>query len=261
MSETTTKSETELNADSAAQKSQTSNGETGAAAKDAQANADEFNAESLEISFGLPPGSLKDVKDEASAYEAVRTMTDKILAAGVGFAPTTDDADANATKTTTTMVAEKKPAAESKTAANPELDALRAEMAEVKGMLTRQTQQTQQQMANDLKRRMTDKMDSWASPKYGVKGNRNYKQTQAAKEFEDKLLPNLLAGYQAAGLPIDQTIETYMERLRVFDDENYKPTKKGADKSAALGTPGSTKSVGGDKSPRSIHHALMANPS
>lgn len=230
---------------------------------DASGQADAFDAESLEISFGLPPGSLKDVKDEAGVIDAVRTMTDKILAAGVGFTPTSADPEVNAAKGAA-KPAEKKVETkvdDTKPSGNAELDALRAKVDKLESRDAERVQQTQQSMKAELDRRIGAKLDSWASPKYGVSGTRNYAQTKAVREFKETLIPNLLSGRQAAGLPIDSTIEVYMEQLRVFDDTDYKPTKKAADKSAALGTPGAAKGAGKEAdAPQSIHHALMRNP-
>lgn len=203
------------------------------------------------------------MKDEKSAIEAVRSFTDKILTAGLGFA----SAATTETKVEKPVVkAEEKPAekaAAAATGANAEIDSLRAELREVKGMLTEQSQRQHQNGLLELDRRVEAKIDSWASPKYGVKGNRNYKQTKAAKEFKDVLIPNLLAGRQAAGLPINQQIEVYMEQLRLHDDENYTPSKKDGDKSAALGTAGAQKAAAGaaGAAPRSIHQALINNAS
>jgi hypothetical protein len=214
------------------------------------------------MSFGLPPGSFKDVKDEASALEAVRQMADKLLTAGVSFVPTEEKP---ATKVVEKPVAkaDDKPADKTVggTVPNAEIEALRAELAEVKGLLTTQAQQTQAQKQAVLKSKIEARMNSWASPKYGVAGQRNYKQTRAAQEFQETLLPNLLAGRQASGLPIDQTIEVYMEQLRVHDDENYKPAKRDATKDTTLGTPGASKGAPGADAPKNIHSALMRNAS
>lgn len=254
MSVTTSESENESKPDSAEQKSITSesgSSQTESSADDAQAD---FDAESLEISFGLPPGSLKDVKDADSAFEAVRTMTDKILTAGVGFAPPADEKPA---EKKAAPKADEKPGS----GGNAEIDALRAELAEVKGIVAQQTAQAQRQESADVERRVRSKIDSWASPKYGVTGTRNWRQTRAVQEFVDVLLPNMVAGRRAAGLAVStKDVEAYMEQLRVFDDDTYKPTKKAADKQT-LGTPGATKGAAEQKvAPGNIHQALMKNP-
>lgn len=265
MSLTTQESGNESTPNSAEQKSQTSPEASQSQSQSSNANAAQadntWDAESLEVSFGLPPGSLRDVKDEASALEAVRTMTDKLLTAGLGFAEPTTETSAE-TKPAT------KPAtkAETKPSGNAELDALRAEVEALKARdQEREAKLIEQQNKQNtamLRQRITTKIDSWASPKYGVTGTRNFKQAQAVKEFEEVLLPNFVAGRRASGLSLDAaSLEAYMEQVRVFQDENYKPAKKGAAKDAALGTPGASKPPAGSDAPRTIHHALMGNRS
>lgn len=219
---------------------------------------DNFDAESLEVSFGLPPGSLKDVKDQASALAAVRDLTDKTLVAGLGLpASAADDAEQKSEK------GGKKPdAAKTKgTPVNEEIEALRAELSEVKGFIVEQTKMQKQQLVAEVDRRLDAEVDSWASPKYGVNGSRNYKQTKAYKALRDELVPRYLGGAQTAGVAIP-TIEIVARRIRVHDDDTFTPTvtKKADEKEKPLGTPGARRDPSG-KEPNNIHEALMRNAS
>lgn len=228
---------------------------------DAQVDA-AFNAESLELSFGLPPGSLKDVKDEASALEAVRNFTDKVLTAGLAVGTNTRVSDEPVTSDT--AVSKKQPAekkeGEQKSAASAELDAMRAELAEVKGYLAEQQRQHQNQLLAEVDRRLAAEVDSWESAKFGVTGSRNYNQTKAFKQLRDELIPNYLGGAQATGLSIP-TIEVVARNVRVHTDDTYKPGQNKADTSQAMGTPGTRKEANDKAAPKNIHEALLRNAS
>lgn len=217
---------------------------------------DAFNAEQLEQSFGLPPGSLKDVKDEASAFTVIRDFTDKTLTAGLGLTEPARIPEPEPTK---------KPAEDGKakptTPINEEVQALRAEMAEVKGFLSKQIEQQNQQFAHELDQRVSAEIDGWKSPKYGVGTNRNYKQTKAVKELKELLVTHV-AGLKATGQPVS-TVEVLLRRARLFDDDGYTNAFDMVSKTnTPLGTPGARRDLGGkDSAPKNIHEALMQNRS
>lgn len=232
----------------------TTGAESGAAE---QTDDGAFDAESLEMSFGLPPGSLKDVKDEASALEALKEMTDKTLLAGLGqsFNPAEE-------KSAAEIAAENDKAA-GKSAEGKKGDETKADtelLNRLKALEAREAKRekelTQDRLA-EVDRRLIAEVDKWASPKYGVSGSRNYNQTKAVKELRDDLIPNYLGGAQASGLGIP-TIEIVARRVRVHSDDTFKPAKKD-DKAGSLGTPGKSRDGNDSKQPRNIHAAYQAN--
>lgn len=216
-----------------------------------------FDAAAVETAFGMPAGSLADCQDNASALEAVRGFTDKTLMAGLGLGGAGGERPADE------RPPGKQPAAKNKAATqadsgNAELDAMRAELAEVKGFLKTQQDQYTSSLGEQLNQRIDTEIDAWKSPKYGVGKTRNYRQAKAAGELRE-LLKTHVAGLQASGQPISQ-VEPLLRRVRAFDDETYSPAKP-ASGAASLGKPGGRQGTvgGGDKTPQTIHHALMQN--
>ena len=231
--------------------------ETGETTETADETPAEFNPATLEATFGMPAGSLKDCKDQSEALDEIREYTDKVLIAGMGLEHTTGNVQkANETKATK---------AETKaTGGNAELDALRAELVEVKQSIAKQTEAQEARVLAELDTRISSTIDSWKSPKYGVGKNRNFKQVKATRDLR-QLLVTHVAGLQATGEPV-VGVEMLLQRVRAFDDETFDPKKAGGATAHVLGTPGVGKdglAKGGtnDKLPRSIHHALMANQS
>ena len=212
-----------------------------------------FDVAVIEKEYGLPVGTLKDAKDEQSAYEAIKTFTDSTLTAG-GFG-------GGAVEQLGTPPAKGKEVAKTVDT----IEALRAELDEVKGFLVKQQEGQRAQLEAELNRRVDSRINKWNSDKYGVAGKRTYKQTKAVKEFKEILLPNHVQGVVNSHMPVDQEVEVYMERLRLHDDETYAPggKKQSAKDIKPLGTPGGNSGGAGgskDGSPRNIHEALKNNP-
>lgn len=237
--------ETETTTDETTEQTSSSGTET------AGDNDGEFNPAEYEASFGLPAGSLKDVTDADSALKVIREHTDKLLIAGLSAGGAADLPTAEEKPAPKPKADDKKPVA----SGNAEIDALRAELAEVKGTIANQTKAQQQSQLQELDRRILTEIDSWKSPKYGVGTTRNYKQVKATRALREILLTHV-AGYQATGQPIP-LVETALRQVRVHDDEDYKPVVKKKD--GALGTPGRSGKSGGDTTPANIHQALMQN--
>ena len=213
----------------------------------------EFDAAAVEAAFGLPAGTLADATDQASALEAVREFTDKALLAGLNFDPNADKVVTPKATDATTTIAE----ANKTSGGNAEIDALRAKVESLESKLTSQEKAEQARLEAELDRRFKERVDSWASPKYGVTGSRNYKQTKALNDLT-QLVKTQVAGAESLKLP-RTTIEILADRARLFDDETYPPAapKKSSD---ALGTPGARKDGNGPNTgPANIHQALMAN--
>lgn len=212
----------------------------------------EFDAEFYEETFGLPAGSLKDVTDAQSALDMIRTFTDRTLISGLaGF---TGGADIPVSKAPVTPPAAPK-AEEKKGEASPtDFEKFKAEMmAEFEAKLNAERSAAAQA---EIARRISSKIDSWGSAKYGVGTARTYKQAREAKRLAEMVYEHANA---AAALGQQVTVESTLERLRLIDDETYTPTKQ----KAQVGTPGAGGKMGakGDaaKMPRNIHEALRGN--
>lgn len=221
-------------------------------------SSDSFDAASIEEAFGLPAGALKDVKDSDSALSAVREYTDKVTAAGLGLESPFAAPAAPAA-----------PAAVAAPAKQPGQPAAKAGEVETPTYLTKadidkmfadreQEQQTKQSnaMLAELQRRLDAEVDIWASPKYGVGKQRTVKQIRAKKDLDDLILTHI-AGASAMGdsLPV---AEVLARRVRLLDDETYKPGVAGA-AAVPLGTPGASKAAASEakEGPRNIHEAVL----
>jgi hypothetical protein len=213
---------------------------------------DAFDSSTFEVEYGLPEGTLKGVTDEESALQAVRDYTDKLLTAGLTV-PQQQAAQAITGQT----AAKPADSADKKPSGNVELDALRAELVEVKSTIQQFTQAAQQQQIQELQRRIAAEVDRWDSPKYGKGQARNYNQIKAVRELQE-LVSTHVAGYVATGRNAP-AVESVLRQVRVFHDEGFKPGQQKATpaKQAPLGTPGGQAKAAGDGEPRSIHHALM----
>lgn len=214
----------------------------------------EFDPEFYEETFGLPAGSLKDVTDAQSALDMIRSFTDRTLIAGLsGF---TGGADVPETKAAPAVPAAPK-AEEKKGEATPtDFAKFKAEMmAEFDAKLNAERSAAAQAA---IAQRISAKIDSWSSPKYGVGTARTYKQAREAKRLAEMVYEHANA---AAALGQQVTVESTLERLRLIDDETYAPSKA----KAQVGTPGAGGKMGakGDasKMPRNIHEALRGNTS
>lgn len=219
-----------------------------------QPETDEFNAEEFEQFYGLPEGTLAGAEDAEAAAAKLQEFTDSILVQGLNWTP---GAGVQQTAEQQPETSAEKPAAKSKegeTPANPELDALRAELAEVKYALQQQSQQSQQAVMQQLKSRAATEIDSWASEKFGTSKSRNYKQNKALRELEQDFEVQL-AGYQAMGRPVPP-VEMVLRQLRAHHEGAAAQPKK---PQQPLGTPGSRKPEKGGQEPQNIHQALMVN--
>lgn len=213
-----------------------------------------FDPSVLESQFGLPSGMLKDTTDAESALEAIRQYADSTLTAGLSHpgSPTQ-------TKPPAETKPETKPDGGKQGSGNAEIDALRAELVEVKSVLTQQQQAAQHAQMAEIQRRMDAEIDNWSSPKYGKGTARNFNQSKATQELRD-LVGTHVAGMQATGRPIP-TVEAIMRQVRAFHDADYKPSASAQQKAQApLGTPGAaSKQIKADGAPRNIHEALAQN--
>lgn len=220
----------------------------------AATSSDSFDAASIEEAFGLPAGTLKDVKDTDSALSAVREYTDKLTVAGLGVeSPLGKPAEVPA------VPAAKQPGQPAAATAEgdkpqyltkTDLDKLFADREQAQ-----QEKQTTAMLA-ELQRRLDAEVDTWASPKYGVGKQRTVKQIRAKKDLDDLILTHI-GGATVTGttLPV---AEVLARRIRLLDDETYKPTVAGA-AVVPLGTPGAAKAVTTEnkEGPRNIHEAVL----
>lgn len=215
--------------------------------------AAEFNGNEYEQSFGLPAGTLKDVKDAESALAIIRSHTDKTLLAGDTYV---GGATVPAAETTAAKIGAAAAAAPV-TGGNPELDALRAEVNELKGDREKERTAANHREVVEQLRRFESEVDSWASPKYGVTGHRTYDQQRAYRGLMG-LGSTHIAGYVATN-QASPAPEHVARQVRVFDDKDYKPTQNTTAK--PVGTPGSgSKAANASASePRNIHEALMGS--
>jgi len=246
--ETNQEVETEVeNQETTDQASQQSDS-TGSKESTATKSENDFDSESLELSFGLPPGSLKDVKDEASALEMLRSHTDQTLLKGLRIEPEQSQAEFPAI----TKPAQGKDSAEGTPDGEP---AMLKRIAALESKLEDREKQFQAQQLADIERRLMSEVDSWASPKYGVTGSRTYNQTKAVRELVFELIPNYARGARSEGSQLPEP-ETIARRLRVHTDETYKPSKRKAD-SGTSGTPGQRREPAESKQARSIHDRVF----
>lgn len=210
----------------------------------------EFDSESLEISFGLPPGSLEDVKDEASALKMLRDHADQTLLAGL-----VGEQTAAAPPVSPIAPA---PPAKSKDVVADTLDgepAMLQRIAALEAKLEDREKQFLSQQLADIERRLMVEVDSWTSPKYGVTGTRSYNQTKAMRELVYELIPNYARGARSGGVQLPEP-EVIARRIRVHTDESYKPSARKADANTG-GTPGQRREPAGSKQPRSIHERVF----
>lgn len=220
---------------------------TGSDSSHAETDGDEaFDPRVYEQSFGLKPGSLKDVTSEEEAIGVIRQYVDRTLMASTfqegGFA---GGAEPPATK------AEEK---------GEKKEDLAARVERLEAALENERKAVQAQRIEGINRRVLSKIDSWASPKYGTSKARNYKQLQSVNELR-KLAVGHTQSLVAMGEPVtDDMVETILERARLFHDDDFKPAVKKSDGAAPLGTPGGRKSEKASKAPANIHEALMRSP-
>lgn len=208
----------------------------------------DFDPAAVAAMYGVPAGTLSGVEDMDGAISAIRSYTDQKLIAGLGA---DDDEE--------TPPPPAKVAADDKKGGNAEIDALRAELAEVKASVSKQFDRELKQKESELDRRIKAEIDSWQSPRYGVGKTRNFNQTKATKNLS-KLLRTHIRGHEAGGEPLP-LIEVLLRQVRVFDDDTFKPTTTKAADKGAVGTPGTSRETKEDKdAPRSIHHAFQQNP-
>lgn len=221
-----------------------------------ETETDEFNPSEYEQTFGLPAGTLKDATDAESALAAVREYADRTLTAGLGFDFQGQQKPAE-TKAAAKGAEDKSDG--EKGSGNAELDALRAELVEVKGMLQQNAQAQQQRMEQELERRISAEIDSWDSPKYGKSQSRNFNQTKADKEIRELMVTHI-TGLHAHGQPAPE-VEKLLRQVRAFHDSDYSPAAP-KQKQAPLGTPNAAaKQAQAGNAPRNIHEALMGNRS
>ena len=216
---------------------------------------DAFDAASYEESFGLPADTLKGVENAEDALEKIREYTDETLTAGLlsdsikGVADAADDADKGGASDDPPKKAGSK---------NPELDALRADLKEVKESLAYREKKDQQLQFEDINRRGYAEIDTWASPKYGTTKSRNFKQAKAVESLQDLVRTHIL-GYQAQG-KLPPIVEKTLRQVRAHHDEDYKPKTAKKNSDAVLGSPGAVnRTKKGDDEPANIHEALMKN--
>jgi hypothetical protein len=223
-----------------------------------------FNAAQFESDFGLAPGSLAGVTDEAAAIVKVREFTDRALTAGIGFESSFVDEDSvPAAPAAAPVSTAEQIAAAAKAGTTPGLAELQKEVADLKASLAKQSADNEAGLKVQLNKRLAAVVDSWASPKYGVAGHRTYKQTKAFNDFTGQL-KELVPGLAKTSQPIP-VIETAALRLWSYDDpEGFDAHRKGAKPAegaagaAPLGTPGRQTEKGGDLSPHNIHEALYS---
>ena len=223
----------------------------------------EFNPAEIEERFGLASGELATFKDEASALAHVSSLTDNLLSAGLGaqgytFSEQQPAADKAAPAVEQQSVAAKMAKNKAQQVDKSELDALRAELSEIKTALVSQHQANQKQLQAQLDSRIRQKIDSWKSPTYGTTGARKFTQNKAEKEIRE-LLYTHVAGLQATGRPIPE-VEVILDRVRLVHDSHF-TMPKNEKKEGTVGTPGTKSSMASkNKQPANIHEAYQQNP-
>lgn len=218
----------------------------------------EFDAASYEESFGLPNGTLDGVKDAGGALETIREYTDKTLTAGLlsnaidGVTPAVDGE-------TNGGVDKNDKASAKQESKNPELDALRADLVEVKEKLATREKLDHNTRVAEINNRVDVEMDVWASPKYGTSKSRNYKQASAVKELQG-LVQTHIAGFQTQGKQ-PPVVEKLLRQVRAFHDDEYSPPSAKKNSGEVLGSPGtgSRSAKKDDGEPANIHEALQQN--
>ncbi len=231
--------------------------------KTGDSEGEAFDAASYEESFGLPADTLKGVEDAKGALNAIREYTDKTLSAGLSAGGKVDLSDGSEDAG---VVEGAKSAAEDaarKTVSkNPEVDALRAEITEIKSDLAKRDKQAFAERSAAIDSRIQDEIDSWSSPMYGTSKARSFTQAKAVKEFKE-LVNTQVIGFQAQG-KMPPAVEKVLRQVRSFHDEKFNPTPAKSNGNAQLGSPGTgSRSVkanaDSDKAPKNIHEALMSN--
>lgn len=230
------------------------------------ATTGEFNPSDLAAEYGIPEEVLKDVKDEDSAVLKIREYTDNLLKASLEA----EDEAEPVVDPAAPRVAPVQDSVAAKLAANQGKEAPKTddEVAALKKRLDayeqREAWREEAQFAaaqKSVEQRLAARVDSWASPKYGVTGSRDYKQTKAFKEFKQSLLdefaPSILK--KEGAVP---TVEVVAERLRSWHDpegfDSARQGKKSDTKATPLGTPGQQLSSADAEAPRNIHEAYLS---
>lgn len=212
--------------------------------------SEEFDAERLEVDFGMAPGTLSEAKDEASAMEIIRQHADRILSAGFTVSsPATQTTDVSPKTEKSDMKPVEKPAEKSAT------DIIMERLDRIEGRFQQAEQSQFQQMLSEVDRRIIAEVDKWESPKYGTSKDRRFQQLAAVKELRE-LVATHVAGYAAQGKQAP-VIESVLRQVRAFHDADFKPTKKpDATDKKPLGTPG-THAQPTTGEARNIHEAYM----
>jgi len=229
------------------------------------ASGEEFSSAALEKQFGFPDGSLKDYKDEKSALEAIQHFTDEALQAGLDLAtttaPPTSQPDAETDETAETDATAGSSATKPTDAALTSQKELEQRIARLENSAQQRDQAQFEASKRAVEQRLVSHIDKWKSPKFGVSGNRTYKQKKAVMAFRNTLLNEYVPGlYETKqGIPV---VETAADRLLAYDDPDeyvrQRNSKKGANKRDTLGTPGGSSSAGaGGNSPSNIHEAAF----
>ena len=218
-----------------------------------------FDPSLIEESFGLPAGSLKGAKDEAGAYEVVRSLTDKTLVDGLSSQNVSQETFSEPETHKTAKPADKPKVDDGTAKPNKELETMRAELAEIKAAFQQQAEATQRQLVAQFDNEFLAEVDSWESPKYGVAGSRNFDQIEAVMELRYSRVPLFVAGNSKSGRPLPQAA-AIARSCRVHHDEGFKPgeKKEQAKSQQVLGTPGARRDVSGAGAdgPRNIHEAI-----
>lgn len=223
--------------------------------------SDDFDAAYFEAEFGMPEGSLAEAKTPQEATAIIKEYADSMLTAGFTYKPEPQQmpqpgAQAASAPAKPAKKEGEKEGEKPEAPSNPELDALRAELQEVKSVLQSSVQAEQERLAQAVEQRLLAEIDKWESPKYGKGNKRNYNQIQAVKKLRDMAATHF-RGYLATGKPVP-SVEALMRQVRAFDDDTYTPGQKASQKpQETLGTPGSSRNREADNQPSNIHTALM----
>lgn len=223
-------------------------GGAGEQTTDDPAGSPTFDAATLEVDYGMAPGSLSGAKDQASAMEIIRQHADKFLTAGFTAANTPAQPE---TKTPPTKPAETKAPAEGQPTGMEQILA-RLDKMEARDRAREDAELDFKQ--SEVDRRIREEVDKWGSAKYGTSKSRNFDQAREYKAILE-LAQTQAYGYIAQGqrTPL---IEPLLRQVRAFHDRDTAPAKTTEEKQPPLGAPGARGS-GGAEEPRSIHHALL----
>lgn len=238
-----------------------------------QGDNSDFDASKMEVTYGLPEGTLQDVKTEDEANQRIREHVDKLLSAGLmarpnqGADPNANSGSDDSAAAAATKQGDAAAGKEGKDdSGNTDMAAIQKKLQEMEQRFQQQEEEKFNSLLQEAGRRLVAEVDSWESPKYGKGSNRNYNQLKAVEELRD-LVTQHVAGAQVQGKN-PPTIEAIARQVRKFHDDAATSNNKQDDKKDSggrssgqppLGTPGGANKQGDNSAPRNIHQAFQTS--